>query len=174
VVDSVKLEWTYRLIGSCTEHPSVLVENLTAADEGVTFRFEFGDGTTSQETEVRHTYENDGLYTVKLIAEREFCSFPEFVQLPIYTLMAPNVFTPEGTEGYNDEFQILFGDDMIAPADAGLKIQLSVHDRWGKTVFESLDYQNDWRAPTLASGIYYYQLQVADFPPCKNWLHIMR
>jgi hypothetical protein len=111
---------------------------------------------------------------VKLIAETDFCSFEKSVQLPVYTLSVPNVFTPEGSPGYNDAFQIGFGPDLLTPAETGLPVQLIVVDRWGKRVFETHDYRNDWNGAGLVSGVYYFQLRVGDLASCKNWVHIVK
>lgn len=174
VLDSVRLEWQYRLNGNCTDRPSVFVQNLTPPADDVTFRFDFGDGTTSEETEVEHIYEGDGVYSLKLMAQKQFCAFEKTAQLPVYTLLVPNVFTPDVSPGFNDDFEIRFGTEQIAPAEAGLKVQLVVIDRWGKTVFESQDYRNDWKAHDLAAGVYYVHLQVGDFATCKEWVHVLK
>ncbi len=174
VLDSLDMKWMHRLEGNCIDRPSLLVQNLTAPDDNVTFRFDFGDGTTSDETEVKHVYEKDGSYSLKFIAQKEFCFFEESVQLPVYKLLVPNVFTPEGSPGYNDNFEIGFGTDMIAPADAGLPLQLTVVDRWGKKVFESQDYKNDWNGHDLVGGVYYVHIKVGDLASCKSWLHIVK
>lgn len=174
VLDSVDLKWHHRLAGNCVDRPSVFVQNLTPAEDDVNFYFDFGDGTTSEQTDIEHIYQEDGLYLLKFIAQREFCAFEEAVELPVYKLLVPNVFTPDVSEGFNDNFEIRFGDDLIAPAVAGLKVQLVVVDRWGKTVFESDDYNNDWSAPNLAAGVYYVHLKVGDFATCKEWVHVFR
>jgi PKD repeat protein len=174
VVDSVDLKWQQRLEGNCTDRPLVLVQNLTSHADDVTFRFDFGDGTTSEETEVEHVYEKDGTYSLKFIVQRKFCSFEESVQLPVYKLLVPNVFTPDASPGYNDNFVIGFGPDAIAPADVGIPVQLIVVDRWGKNVFESGDYKNDWRAPDLIGGVYYVHVKIGDLATCKSWLHIVK
>lgn len=174
VVDSVHLEWAHALRGSCTEHPSVIVRNLTEPEDEVEYFFDFGDGTTSTETDVEHFYEGDGSYVVRFVGRKRICSFEEWVELPVYKLRIPNVFTPEVSPGHNDSFAVFFGADMIVPADEGMKVQLEISDRWGKTVFESQDYRNDWTAPGLASGIYFYQVKVGDLLTCKDWLHIMK
>jgi hypothetical protein len=143
--------------------------------DSVTFHFDFGDGTTSKETKVEHQYKKDDLYQVKLIAQNRFCFFEEAIQLPVYTLWVPNVFTPDGSVGLNDYFEIRFkSDQVITPADIGLPVQLTVVDRWGKNVFESQDYKNDWNASGLASGVYYIHLKLGDLTICKNWLQIMK
>ncbi len=112
-----------------------MVQNLTPADDGVTFHFDFGDGTTSTDPRVEHVYEKDGTYTIKIIAQREFCTYEETIQLPVYKVFIPNVFTPDGSPGLNDTFEIGFGADMIAPSNIGMPVQLTVVDRWGRRVF---------------------------------------
>jgi PKD repeat protein len=174
VVDNADLKWQYRFNVNCVDRPSIFVQNLTPPVDDVTFRFDFGDGTTSEEIEVEHIYEDDGIYTVKLMAQKKICSSEETVQLPVYKLLIPNVFTPDDSPGYNDKFEIGFGSDGIAPSSLGLKLQLTVVDRWGKKVFESQDYKNDWKADNLGGGIYYIHVKVGDFTSCKNWLHIVK
>lgn len=174
VLDSVDLKWHHLLQGSCVDRPSILVQNLTPPADDITFYFDFGDGTTSEQTEVEHIYEEDGLYSLRFVAQKKFCTFEEAVQLPVYKLLVPNVFTPDGSPGYNDNFEIVFGSDMLAPADAGVPVQLTVVDRWGKKVFESRDYKNDWKGNDLAAGVYYVHLKVGELATCKNWLHVLK
>jgi PKD repeat protein len=175
VLKSVAVSWRHRFTNrDCADRPSIFVENLTPPEDDVSFYFDFGDGTTSTEAEVEHIYEEDGLYSLRLIAQREFCSFEETVDLQVFKAFVPNVFTPDYSPGYNDSFQVVFGPDMITPGDVDLKVHLIVADRWGKKVFESRDYQNDWRGHDLASGVYYVHLKVGDFATCKSWLHILK
>ncbi len=66
-------------------------------------------------------------------------------------LKIPNVITPNG-DGINDVFKI-----------SGLinfpNTQLIIFNRWGKKVFESFNYSNDWNASNDAEGVYYYILK---------------
>lgn len=174
VRDSVRVDWRYRLEGTCVDRPAVFVQNLTPDQTDVTFRFDFGDGQSTTNREATHVYESDGLYLVRLISETDYCVFEESVQLPVYTVSVPNVFTPEGSPGYNDVFEVGFGPELISPSDAGLPVHLIVVDRWGKKVFESHNYQNDWSGSYLVSGVYYFQLRVGDLATCKNWVHIVK
>ncbi|HEX5169793.1 MAG TPA: PKD domain-containing protein [Cyclobacteriaceae bacterium] len=174
VLDSVDLKWEHRFNGNCTDRPTVFVQNLSPAADDVIFHFDFGDGSTSEETELEHLYEKDGTYSLKFSAQKKFCIYEETVQLPVYGLFVPNVFTPEDSPGYNDTFEIGFGPDKIAPATVGLTVQLSVFDRWGKKVFESPDYKNDWNGHGVVGGVYYINLKVGEVATCKSWLHIMK
>ena len=65
-----------------------------------------------------------------------------------------NIFTPNG-DGINDflEFDLL-------ETFTGSKLQ--VFNRWGRLLFESSNYQNDWDGDNLKDGTYFYILDVDD------------
>lgn len=174
VVERVDMKWEYRLDANCSGNPSVVVQNLSPPADDISFSFDFGDGTISAEAEVEHIYKNDGTYSLKFTAQREFCTFEESVQIPVYTIFIPNVITPDASPGYNDTFQIAFGADLIPPREVGLTVKFNVFDRWGKRVFESSDYKNDWNGEGLTPGVYYVQLKIGDLTTCKNWLQILK
>lgn len=174
VVDSVDVDWRYQLNGTCDDRPSVYVENRTPSEDDVVFNFDFGDGSGSTENQIEHIYEEDGLYRLKFTAQRKFCAFSETVEIPIYKIFVPNVFTPEGSPGLNDTFEIGFGKDLIVPEAAGQKLHLIVVNRWGESVYESEDYQNDWNGQDLEGGVYFINLKVGDVATCKGWVHIVK
>jgi hypothetical protein len=173
VVDSVDIKWQHILRGNCVDLPFVYVKNLTEPSDDVTFQFDFGDGHTSEAAEVEHIYETDGLYSLKFRVQKSICSYEETVQLPIYKLLLPNVITPDGSPGFNDNFEIELGSSLT-PDDTGVKVQLTVVNRWGREVFASKDYKNDWKGHDLETGIYYVHVKVGDLAVCKSWLHIVK
>ncbi len=70
----------------------------------------------------------------------------------------PNLITPDGN-GLDDEF--------VIPCAAGWPgSSILIFNRWGATVYESNDYQNDWagtyKGQPLPPGTYFYQLRLAD------------
>lgn len=67
-------------------------------------------------------------------------------------LPVPNVFTPNG-DGINDSF-------YIPGLDTYAETQLSIVNRWGGTVYEKKNYQNDWTGDGLPEGTYFYVLKV--------------
>jgi len=174
VIQYVDLKWEYDFITDCISRPYLRIRNLTETSGDETIFFDLGDGTISDEQEFEHHYARDSLYKVKLIGMREFCGNEESVDVPIYTLFAPNVFTPEGSPGFNDKFQVGFGNGDKTPADVGIKLSLTVVDRWGKTVFHSTDYQNDWDASNVGGGIYYIELKLGGLASCRSWLHVLK
>jgi hypothetical protein len=92
----------------------------------------------------------------------------------MYTLVVPNVFTPENSPGFNDAFTVGFGDVGFTPSDAGLNVMLTIVDRWGKPVYQSENYRNTWRATEVEGGIYYLTLQLDDLATCKTWVHVIK
>ncbi len=65
-------------------------------------------------------------------------------------ISAPNVFTPNG-DGLNDHFFIVNLGQYPAS-------RLEVYNRWGRLVYESDYYKNDWDGGDLSDGVYYYIL----------------
>lgn len=80
--------------------------------------------------------------------------------LPVQ-LKIPNIFTPNG-DGINDYFEIGYGDDGKPINDLSvyfLSNKLTVFNRWGRIVYESNDYKNDWDGGKLPDGTYFYVLE---------------
>lgn len=73
----------------------------------------------------------------------------EIVPIWVQCFLIPtNVFTPNG-DGINDFFTLINLDDYPAPS-------VKVYNRWGKLVYESESYQNDWDGDNLKEGTYFY------------------
>lgn len=62
--------------------------------------------------------------------------------------IVPNIFTPNG-DGINDYF-------IIENVERYPNNQLEVFNRWGKIVYKTNNYKNDWNGSGLATGTYYY------------------
>ena len=80
--------------------------------------------------------------------------------LPV-KLKIPNIFTPNG-DGVNDYFEIGYGDEGKPINDLNdyfLSHKLTVINRWGRVVYESKDYKNDWDGGSLPDGTYFYVLE---------------
>ncbi|MCW5911168.1 MAG: gliding motility-associated C-terminal domain-containing protein [Cyclobacteriaceae bacterium] len=78
-------------------------------------------------------------------------------------LYVPNIFTPNG-DNLNETFFI-----RNLPSNS----KLVITNRWGKQVYTSSNYQNDWNGDDATDGVYYYQL-VVDGQRYTGWVEIMR
>ena len=136
---------------------------------------------TSTEPEPRFTYVETGDYSTELkVYNPQGCdtSYMHNIRVEPVKLKIPNVFTPNG-DGYNDYFIISVdgGSDMPeggskSTRDEGLEYEnyeplnryyqsseLTVFNRWGRIVYRSSDYQNDWDGGGLSDGTYFYVLK---------------
>lgn len=108
----------------------------------------------------------DGVYWVR--SETPGCIQTDSIRVSFVDCPGniPNVFTPNG-DGINDAFTI-----------SGLELlpwHLAVYNRWGRKVFESEQYKNDWNGSGLPSGVYYYSLSNIDVKKTfRGWVEIIR
>ena len=72
-------------------------------------------------------------------------------------LHVPNVITPNG-DGMNDYF-------VVTNIEYYPGSTLMIFNRWGKKIYESDSYQNDWKGENHPDGVYYYILNVKDNTP---------
>ncbi|MCF8327420.1 MAG: gliding motility-associated C-terminal domain-containing protein [Bacteroidales bacterium] len=116
----------------------------------------FGGGATpssGSSSSENVTYSGQGKYTTTLIVTNNHgCTDTTDIGITIYKLKIPNIITPN-SDGYNDVFKIQAIEDGVLE-----NVSLVIYNRWGKKVFETSNYQNDWDADNLADGTYYYVL----------------
>lgn len=79
-------------------------------------------------------------------------------------LTIPNLFTPND-DGKNDVFEVL-----CIKSGGWL---LEVYNRWGRLVYRSEDYANDWGAQDVSDGVYYYSLKKNE-SEYKGWVQVVR
>jgi len=65
-------------------------------------------------------------------------------------LTIPNIITPNG-DSQNDNFKILNSEYY--------DIALQIYNRWGRLIYETSDYQNDFSCRDCADGVYFYVLK---------------
>ncbi|MFN5168121.1 MAG: PKD domain-containing protein [Cyclobacteriaceae bacterium] len=133
---------------------------------------DFGDGTRATGSTATHQYQREGVFTIKLIAETENCTYDSAAVQPVRAIKVPNVITPGDVDSRNDFFQVVWGDQ--APAVRGQRVELKILNRWGKTLYASEDYRNDWSGADLVAGIYYYEVNVVGVINCRGWFQIVR
>jgi CHU_C Type IX secretion signal domain/PKD domain len=171
VVPSIDLKFKAdRVDYDCYNRPSVKVINQTDPAEEVFF--DFGDGTTSDLPNVTHSYLKDGLFPVRLVGKKESCIYDEVINVPIFELKVPNVFTPEQTPGFNDTFVIEYGGQPISKST--LNVSLVIYNRWGAKVYENKKYRDEWTAGDVSAGIYYYETQIEGETNCKGWVQVIK
>lgn len=175
VIPKISPDFEWLKHSDCLTRPEIVVRNLTDSLRNAdSMFFDYGDGTTSDLTEDEHSYEQDGVYNIRLVTQREFCVFEKAVSIPVFEMFIPNVITP-GQPEHNDVFTIRFGQvDGTTPADYGFKVALAIFNRWGRVVYQTDDYQYDWAGEGLAAGVYYYEVSIEGHTTCKSSLHLVK
>ncbi|HEY6159837.1 MAG TPA: gliding motility-associated C-terminal domain-containing protein, partial [Bacteroidia bacterium] len=122
----------------------------------------FGDGDTSQTQNPVHAYALPGTYNVCLVVYAGVCVDSicrEYVVEPL-DVIVPNVITPNG-DGKNDS--LIFHNLEFFPNS-----ELKIYDRWGKLVFDSPNYMNDWQGDKVSDGTYYFVLNIPGLADAKK------
>lgn len=152
-----------------TMEPSTNFLNLSQG--AVTYVWDFGDGTGSNQISPNHTFptEDEGNYIVTLYATNEYgCQDTAVVIVEVYEELifyVPNTFTPDGDE-FNNTFKPVFTSGFN-PFD----YNLFIYDRWGELIFESHDPDYGWdggyggMSNQVQDGVYIWKI---DFKTTRN------
>jgi gliding motility-associated-like protein len=83
-----------------------------------------------------------------------------------YPLSIPNLVTANGDDK-NDLFALsnLFYHRPVS---------LHIYNRWGKLLYHSSDYANNWPENTLKPGTYYYRITTIDGKTHQGWVEVVR
>jgi len=81
------------------------------------------------------------------------------------SIFIPNIFTPNDDD-VNETFNI-----RNLPTSGG--IILIISNRWGKVVYETQDYQNDWDGDDNSDGTYFYRIKINELV-YNGWVEIRR
>jgi gliding motility-associated-like protein len=127
-------------------------------------RYRWQDGSTGPTFQPTRT----GTYSVTV--STPVCSVSDSIRVRLYDcpligVLVPNIITPNG-DGHNDQLTII----GLGPEPWALRI----FNRWGRCVYTTAHYRQDWTAQDLPDGIYYYLLQRPAAPQVKGWLEVRR
>ena len=132
------------------------------------YQTDFEEAQANNDHQLEKLYENvpPGRYNVE-VTDSLGCSIALVSRVPLDSdIYIPNVFTPN-EDGTNDLFFIR------NLSQSGFN-KLLITNRWGKEVYSSENYQNNWKGEGAADGIYFYRLQINGKDPVTGWVEIMR
>ncbi len=126
------------------------------------YQWNFGDGSTYNGVDTSHIFTAAGTYVVILTASNSgMCPSTSEVTVVVYddyTLIIPNVFTPNG-DGVNDVFTII--------SKGVAQIDVEIFDRTGLKIYEWNNLSGSWDGRTgsglkSVDGTYYYVITATD------------
>jgi gliding motility-associated-like protein len=147
------------------------VNCLNLSSGASSYVWNFGDGSSDNAVNPSHIYSTEGAYQISLIAISSFgCrdtfNLPGMITVESTTeITVPNAFTPNAGGGNGGSFaEDDLSNDVFHPNVAGVKkYQLSIYNRWGELIFESLDTKIGWdgyyRGELCQQDIYVWKIK---------------
>lgn len=143
--------------------------SLANGDTIVSWYWDFADGTIDSVQNPVHAFSDTGTYPVMLVVTNtQGCTDTIIIEMIVITeIVVPNVFTPNG-DGFNDNFVIQYLAELYPNS------KLYIYNRWGKRIYKSENYQNDWDGEKHSEGTYFYTLFVSDGTEKKGTITLLR
>ncbi len=125
----------------------------------VVYKYYFGDGHTSVDSDPSHLYSNSGDYTVEQwVTSLEGCtdsaSYVIRVEDP-YFIYVPSAFTPDNND-INEVFK--------AEGEGILEFNFEIYNRWGDLIWHTGSIENSWDGTynglLVEAGVYVYQIEL--------------
>lgn len=141
---------------------------VTSPGTIINYYWDFGDGTTASVQNPAHIYTAPGEYVVCFsIMTSTGCidTICKTISVLPLEIIPPNVFSPNG-DGQNDALVFPYLEFYASNT-------LSVFNRWGQTIFEKSNYQNDWKAEGYPDGVYFFVLTAGD-QKYNGTVHVIR
>jgi len=168
VLPVLTADFDFKLLKDCNTPYRVQLSLPTSLDttKFVRFTWNMGDGTILEGTKFgEYVYaEPNKDYVITLTAlNPNGCNtiVKKTVKIPAPPINPPNAITPNN-DGLNDTFEV---------AEAGSKLE--VWNRWGKRIFKSDNYKNDW-GKDVPNGTYYYLLISPSGITCNGWVEVLK
>jgi gliding motility-associated-like protein len=138
--DAMLVEVNPPVVASFTANPNSGLAPLSvtfnnSSSYGYFSTWDFGElGAGSTDRDPTYIYNNDGIFTVILIASDSLgCSDTTEAKITVTTIeaiFAPSAFTPDGN-GLNDVFEFKYNPNRFE------FVEMSIFNRWGVKVFET-------------------------------------
>ena len=134
------------------------------------YLWDFGDSSNSVEFSPSHLYENNGVYTITLIAYNDECSDTSMKNISVANgdgghVLVPNTFTPNSnvTDGNYRESDGI--NDIFHPVIIGAKsYKFDIYNRWGEHIFHTNDLSIGWngffRGQLCQQDVYIYKIHI--------------
>jgi gliding motility-associated-like protein len=122
----------------------------------VIYSWDFDDGNTALGPQQAYTYADTGTYNVVyVVTNSEGCIDTLISEIEVIgDVIVPNVFSPNG-DGKNDFF-------VIGNLEAFKNPAIWIYNRWGKLLYSSDNYQNNWDGDDNPDGTYFFLLKLND------------
>ena len=160
VIPEIKVNITIENRNKCGNQP--VMEFINNSENVESVLWEFGNNVSSTELNPIISFNQPGSYEAQVSLFNQQCVKQFSIPFEIQKLFIPNIITPNN-DGLNDTFEIT----------SSIPFKLKILNRYGKEIFSSDNYKNDWAGEGLNPGIYYYEVTFPDFEICTGWVQLM-
>jgi PKD repeat protein len=173
-VEDLKTDFELLVATDCDASRKVEFNNKTPEGNNVTYLWNMGNGDIfTDRNPSAYFYPKSGHYTVVLTASNGACVLTKKIDIIVENpFLPPNMITPNGADAdgveRNENFEI---KDSVSLNETDW--QLEVYNRWGKQVYRSKNYQNEW-GKEMPVGTYFYIIRTPGGRRCKGWLYVVK
>jgi len=125
--------------------PGEYVRMYNLSVDGASYLWDFGDGSTSDETNPSHEYQDEGVYSIQLTVHNEYGCEDVMLQEDVVEaklsgfITFPNAFMPRPSGDVSDVNAIF--KPVYRDVDT---YTLQIFNRWGQLLFETNDINEGW------------------------------
>jgi len=143
----------------------LVVDFVNTSTGAANYTWNFGDGnvTFSNATELSHTFQNYGVFSVILSATENGCSDSATLTIVVIineiTYQIPNVFTPNTGDDINSYFYLIdpLGFNRVE------EFEIIILNRWGQVIKTYTNYDFAWNGKDesgndVPEGVYFYKM----------------
>lgn len=161
VAREIAIDFDLVISSECGKPSTVRFDNRSSDGDRNVWIMGTGD-TINAYTPDAYTYPvSGGTYEVVLQVFRGLCRESSSKTIEVESgELPPNVITPNGDDK-NEVF--------IVP---NIGSRLEIYNRWGKPIYQSNSYQNNW-GQEVPNGMYYYLITSPQGATCKGWIHVL-
>lgn len=143
----LELPFLIRISQTATGNPNSIVWFVSNAQAGIQ--------DTIQEFDFQYLFTLPGDYyiTQRIVSYRQdgdSCVAYKTIVIPVLPFIPGNTITPNG-DGKNDVFK-------LKSLNIYSTFELKIFNRWGRLVYESSEYKDDWSGEDNSGGTYFYQV----------------
>jgi len=144
----------YNMIGGFTKH-AVYAWNFDSL-AATTAASAANPATSATPSQPHVVYGDTGTYIIKLHIVDHTCTADTTTKIKVVDcrIVVPNVFSPNG-DNSNQYF-------VVKNLNYYPGSKIKIYNRWGRIVYESDNYLNDWDGKNVSDGVYYFILNVSD------------
>ena len=164
VIPEINLSFDFEVRPGCNQSKELTLINNSTGSEEYLWELSNGETFTGFQPEIQISDTGALDITLRVPEDNMGCTPPVTRTVASSELFIPNIFTPN-VDGVNESFEIL----SYYPVD------LKIFNRWGRPVFTADNYQNNWTAEDVGSGVYYYEVTFRNGGDvCNGWVQVLK